>query len=957
MKPTYKPILTSALALATAIPVMAQTEDEATQQELVNAAFRKVAAEDLMGGSASVNVEELMKKNNFTGALENMQGYVGGWNGAGLWGNGTINGSMQDRDILVLIDGAPRDFQNVKPDEIEDITFLKGAQAVILYGSRAAKGVILISTKRGKEGDLRINVKANTGWNVAKSYPEYLHSAEYMDLYNEARQNDGLSPRYDQSEIYHSAIHDNPYRYPDVNFYSSDYIRKAYNRSDVSAEITGGNRLARFYSNISYYRDGDYLNFGEAKNNMTDRFDVRGNVDLRLSDYVSGFVNAAATYYDSKSPVLSDGVQNFWQEATTFRPNRLSPLVPKSFIDPTAIPAVNLINASANIIDGIYFLGAGSVDQDFTNVFADYYAAGKQKFTSRQFQFDAGINIDLQKVLKGLSFHTQVSVDYATSYTTSYRNEYRTFTPTWSTANGNLAIIGATDRNNDKHSGVQNVGGSTSNQTVAFNAHFDYNRTFAQDHNVSAMLLANGFSQMYSGKYHRTTNANLGFDLGYNFKHKYYAEAALALVHSSKLPDNGRQDLSQSYTLGWNLANEAFMQDKGFDYLKLSASWSSLKTDLGIDEFYMYLGNYTSTGWWDWGGSGVSATASTNGGNMSLGYIERNELNVSLQGSILDRTLWWDATFFMTDFDGQLISSDNNAPSYFKSYYPEGQFYSYINYNNDRRTGVDFSINYKKEVGDWMFQAGLNGTYYTTKATRRDDTQYADDYQKRQGRYLDGMWGYECLGFYTDLDDVANSPESKIGAVRPGDLKYKDQNGDGVIDAKDQIEIGKWSQWGNPFTLGLNLTAQYKGWTLFAMATAGFGGTGLKNNSYWQSGASERKYTAVVRDRAIVDPTTHAVTNLGQAKYPALTINDGASNFQTSDFWTYNNDRINLAKVQLTYDFSEDLFKNNKVVRGLSIYASGSNLLTIAPEREILEMNVGSAPQSRFYNLGVKVQF
>ena len=957
MKTSYKPFLTSALALSVAIPAMAQ-EEEATQQELVNAAFRKVAAEDVMGGSTQIDVEELMKKNdlNVLNPLENMQGFVGGYNGSGMWGY---------NDQLVLIDGVPRDANNIKPDEIQDITFLKGAQAVILYGSKAAKGAILITTKRGKEGDLRINVKANTGMNVAKAYPEYLHSAEYMTLYNEALRNDGntvASAYFSPSEIYNSSTHENPYRYPDVNFYSSDYIKKAYNRTDVIAEISGGSRLARFYSNVSYYRYGDYMNFGEAKKNYTDRFDVRGNVDLRLSDYVSGYVNAAATYYTIKGPVNSDGVGDFWSEATTYRPNRMSPLVPLSYVDQTALPALSLLGKSRNIIDGKYFLSAGNVEEDFKNVFADYYAAGTSNFTSRQFQFDAGIDIDLEKVTKGLSFHTQMSIDYATSYTTSYQNQYATYTPSWSQANGQLAVIGVEQHFLDKHDGTQKIGGEASNQTVAFNAHFDYNRTFADVHNLSAMLLANGYTQTKSGQYHRTTNANLGLNVDYNLGHKYYANAALALVHSSKLPEKERQGLSQSYTLGWNIANEAFMEDKGFDYLKLSASWSDIKTDLGIDDYYMYLGSYKSEGWWDWGGTGVSATACELGENSALSFISRKELSVNLQGSVLNKSLWFDASWFMSDLDGQIIAGDNMAPSYFQSYYPAGKFFSYINYNNDRRMGVDVAVNYRKAVGDFEFQAGVNATYFTTEATRRDDTQIADEYQKRQGRKLNGVWGYECLGFYKNLDEVndASLPDqSFLGETYVGALKYKDQNGDGKIDNKDQIELGT-SGWpyGNPLTLGINLTAKYKGFTLFVLGTGSFGGMAVKNNSYWWCGTGDKKYSAAVRDRAIVDPDTQSITNLGQAKYPALSVkNNGGNNFQTSDFWTYKTDRFDLAKVQLTYDFCDDMFKNNKVVRGLSVYVSGSDLLTIAPEKEILEMNVGSAPQSRVYNLGVKVQF
>lgn len=456
-------LLFAVAAVSTLMPAVAQSLEEqktdslTTGSEEVQVAFRKVSQSDILGGVSVVNVEELTKKNYNTYSMDNMQGYIGGWNGNSLW-------AMDE--YLALVDGVPRDLNNVKPDEIETITFLKGAQAVVLYGSRAAKGVVLVTTKRGKISPLTVEVRANTGWNVAKSYPEYLGSSEYMTLYNEALANDGLSTKYSMEDIYNTGLGLNPYRYPNVNFYSSDYIKKAYNRSDVTAEISGGNDRARFYSNVSYYNMGDMLNFGEAKNTGSDRFNVRGNVDLKLNDFITAYVNANVSFYNSKASAGG----NYWQLASTFRPNRVSPLIPLSYIDPNATAAWDLIANSNNIIDGKYFF-AGS-QEDLTNVFADYYAAGKTKYTSRQFQFDAGVNIDLSSVLKGLSFHTQFAVDYATSYNTSYNNEYATYIPTWSNYNGQDVIVALKKSDtNDKKSGMQNISGSASNQTIAFNAH------------------------------------------------------------------------------------------------------------------------------------------------------------------------------------------------------------------------------------------------------------------------------------------------------------------------------------------------------------------------------------------------------------------------------------------------------------------------------------------------------
>ena len=939
-------ILSALLALSAVMPVQAQIDaaDDSTQ---INVAFRKVAKEDIMGGVSSLNYRDLMDKNYNTYSLDNLQGYVAGYNGNGMWGF---------TDQLVLIDGVPREANNVLPTEIEEITFLKGAQAVVLYGSRAAKGVVLITTKRGRVTDgLRVDVRANTGWNVAKAYPEYISSAEYMTLYNEARANDGLTALYSATDIYNYASRENPWRYPDVDFYSSDYIKKAYNRSDVTAEIEGGNDRAKFYANVSYYRVGDYLNFGEAKNNYTDRFNVRGNVDVRINQYITAYINANATYYNQNSAVSNqkdgDNTLDYWGVAAKWRPNRMSPLVPISYLDPNAIQPRNALSSTTNIIDGQYFLAAGQSDADWTNIFADYYAAGKSTWVSRQFQFDAGVNADLSSLLQGLSFHALVGVDYQTSYSQSYNNSYATFYPAWSNYNGPDLILSLDNHEtSDKKSGVQNISGSTNHQMITFNAHFDYNRTFADVHNVSAMLVANGFQQTRAGQYHKVSNANLGLDLSYNYAKKYYAEFAIAAPWSAKLPDGKRAGFSPSATLGWNIAKESFMEGSIFDNLTVSASASILKTDLDIDNYYMYLAAYQSGGWWDWNGeTGHNAYQSKRGGNDELTYIKRKEFSASIHAELLQRSLSFDASFFNSVMDGGIITATNQMPSYFKVYYPESSFLSYLNYNKDSRSGFDLAVKYKNNFGDFGFEGGLNMTYYTTNASKRDDTNYADTYQYREGKPMDTIWGYECLGFFQDQADIDNSPQQSLGAtVKPGDLKYKDQNGDGIIDSKDQVDLGKGGWYGAPLTLGVNLTFKYKNFTLFMLGTGGFGGHGVKNNSYWWI-SGEDKYSAVVRNRWTPETA-------GSATYPRLTTQSGANNNTTSDFWIYSTSRFDLAKVQLTYDFPKTIIGNG-IVKGLSLYVSGNSLLTIAKERELMEMNVGSAPAARFYNIGAKVSF
>lgn len=904
--------------------------------EMVQVAYRKVNQNDLLGGVSFVNVNKLMDKNYITYSLTDMQNYVGGWNGSSLWGMDSY---------LCLVDGVPRDANNVMPSEIEQITFLKGAAAVVLYGSRAADGVICITTKRGKEGKTRIDVRGNSGFHVPISYPKYLGAAEYMTLYNEARANDGLDPAYTPEQIYHTSTGQSPYRYPDVNLYSDEYLKKAYNESDVTAEISGGSERARFYTNINLYNIGSLVKFGEADNDRTTRFSVRGNIDVNLGKYVKAYADANATFYDGKG-----ARGNFWSAASTLRPNRITPLLPIDQMLPSSQSIWDYVNSSMFLIDGKYLLGGTSLDQ--TNELANLLVAGTNTYTSRQYQFDMGVDIDLSTVLKGLSFKAQYAVDYATTYNKYYSNGYATYEPQWGNFNGKDVIIGLTQYGQDTHDGVQNIADSYERQTMTFSAQLNYQRQFAKAHNVSAMLVAAGWQQTITGEYHRTSNVNLGIQLDYDYLNKYYVSFGGAVVHSARLPENNRNAFSPSLTLGWRLSKENFLEDSPVvDDLMLTASASILNTDLDFTDYYMYesVFDQANGAWWGWAdGNQSHATEARRGANYDLDFVQRKEISVGLRGSLWNKKITFDASYFMNSLEGMPVQSRNSFPSYFFSYWPESTLIPYINYNNSTRKGFDFTINYNQKIGEVDLGVGLTGMYYTNENTKVDE-MYDEDYRYRKGKPTDGVWGYVTDGFYRDQTDIDNSPSSTFGDVKPGDLKYVDQNGDGIIDDKDEVYLGeRWGYQGSPFTMGLNITLKWKNFTLFAAGTGYFGGVAMKNsNYYWVYG--DGKYSEVVRGRWT--PETAEI-----ATYPRLTTQNNTHNFRNSDFWMYSTDRFNLSKVQLTYDLPNSIFQGT-FIKNLSVYAYATNLLTISKERETLELTTGAAPQNRFYNIGFKIGF
>lgn len=925
----------------TAIGAMVQAQDtttnatKAADKNVVQVAFRKVAPKDLLGGISSVNVAAQMKQNYMTYSLENMEAWASGYNGNSNWGMGSY---------LLVIDGVPREAGNVLPTEIAQITFLKGVNAVALYGSRAAKGVVYITTKRGETGNQQINVRVNTGMQAPKSYPKYLGSAEYMTLYNEARHNDGLAELYSTETIYNYASGKNPFRYPNVDYYSDKYLDKAYGRYDATAEISGGNEKARYYTNIGYQTSGSLLNFGEAiKNDRTDRLNIRGNIDINLNDYISCFVDASAIFYTGR------GVNtNYWSSAATLRPHRFSPLIPVSMIEADDEASQVLVKNTNHLIDGQYLLGGTQLDQ--TNPFAAIYAGGNNRYNSRQFQFNTGINADLRNALKGLSFRATFAVDYNASYNLAFNNTYAVYSPTWNNYAGEDLISSLTKYGQDATSGVQNVSNSWYRQTIAATGQFNYINTLNNRHHLSATLLVNGYQQSESAVYHRTSNANLGLQLGYNYKQTYYADFSGAMIHSAKLPEGNRAAFSPTFSLGWRLSNEAFLRNSAVvDDLRVTASAGVLHTDLDITSYYLYQGYYTGQGsWFGWkDGTGIQSTESRRGDNPNMTFPKREEISIGVEGSFFKGLLTIDGNFFANKLSGNIIQAAVLFPSYFTTGYPVSSFIPYVNYNDDKRIGVDFSATMHKQMGAIEGSLGLSGTWYKTTASKRAEV-YEDNYQYRQGKPLDAIWGLQNQGFFKDQDDITNSAAQTFGQVKPGDIKYKDQNGDGVIDSRDEVFLGKGGWYGAPLTMGIHLTAKWKNLTFFALGIGRYGAYGIKNSSYfWVDG--EDKYSEVVRDR-----WTEATK--ATAKYPRLTTFNSDNNFRSSDFWLYKTNRFDLGKVQVSYDLT-GMLKRKTIVQELGVYVSGFNLLTIAPERSVLEMNIGSAPQTRLYNVGVKALF
>lgn len=912
---------------------------------LVNLGFSSARPEDVVTASAQVNVAELLKKNYTQAPLDAvLQTIVGGYTG-GIWG----------QNPLVLVDGSPRDLSDVLASEVESVSVLKDAAAVALYGSRGAKGVVLVTTKRGLNERMSIDFRANLGMNTPKHYPNFLDAASYMTLYNEACLNDGITPRYSDDEIYKTSAGLNPYRYADQKYYNDLFLRKAAATTGANGEIRGGNAKTQYYLNLGLNYAQGLVKLGNHNNDNDLRFNVRGNVDMTVTNWLKGFVNASMVVQDNYS---SRG--DIWGMASGTWPNRFSILLPVDRIDPDNATLQAMVGA-ATLIDGKYLLGGTS--SNMTNAIADAYEAGYVKTKQRGFNFDVGLTFDLAAILRGLTFRTAFGVDYRSVFSEGFSEQYAVYEPTWANVNGSDMIVNLVKHGNSTNSTNEYVGQSTYYQNMMFRGQFDYKRRFGDAHNLDALLMGWGYQTTNSGDsghgaspIHATTNVNAGLQLAYNYDQRYYATLTGALVHSAKLAPGHRDAFSPAATLGWRIGQEKFVTENApwISELKLTASAARLNQDIDISDYYLYKGYYgykgsgnSSGGWWQWhdGTAGGNTTLPRRADNYGLTFITRDELRAGIDAALLDNLLAFNLNWFVQNTNGGLTQGANSIfPNFMNKW--DASFLPWINYNNDRRSGLDFSVKALKNIGDLELSLGFSGMYYTDKATRRDEMP-AEPYLAYTGRPLSAAFGYLCEGFYTSQAEIDSRGVRQTfgGELRPGDLKYTDVNSDGVVDSNDRVYLGNWTP---DFFYGINFSASWKHFTLFAYGTGQVGGIGFNNSSYFCNGG-QNKYSEMAWGRWTPQTAETAL-------FPRLTTGTTANNTQTSSFWLYSTDRFDLRRVQLTYDFPAQIFASSKVLRGVSLYVEGENLAVVSANRRIMELSTGY-PQCRYYNLGCKLSF
>lgn len=929
--------------------------DSKQVEEVVVVGYGTQKKASVVGAISTVDVANLKfpSSNLSTTLAGNLAGVVSmtrsgepGKNGAAdfyIRGISSFSGTVTP---LVLVDGIERDIDLVDTDDIESFSILKDASASAVYGVRGANGVILITTKKGLIGRPEVKVRAEAGITMPTMMPEFVNSEQWARMYNEASGTNRYTP--DMLDMYSNGTDSD--LYPNVDWIDALYRNVAYNQR-VNASITGGGEVARYYISGSFYNESSiFRNAGNTYDYDSsihyNKFNFRANIDLNLTKTTVVNLNLANVYEKSFAPGTSTG--DIWGYAFMTSPNAF----PKEYSDGT--------------------ISAPSAATGF-NPWNLLVHSGYQENFWNSAQSLIGITQDLGMVTKGLSANIKFSWD-----AWNYQNQSRTKTPKQFHASGrdeagNLifgdAIYSGSESLTYSHSASSTV-------TTYLEGSINYNRLFGDDHRVGAMFL-------YNHKIHRISyggdistslpykNQGIAARLTYAFRDKYMLEFNMGYNGSENFAPGHRFGFFPAVSGGWLLSEEKFWEPlkDAVNLFKLKASYGKVGNDqIGSSTRWLYLAtinNGNSFVMGESGGSGGTGISMGRPSNEDFSWEEEKKLNAGVELMLFDQ-LRIQADYFYTHRTGILMQRaglPGIAGMQNSSKLP------YVNIGETENRGVDFSVEWNKRIGEWYLTARGNFTYNRNKLLNNDEPDWEYKYQNRIGKpYGIGAsqpWGLKAIGLFQSEEEIANSPVQTFGEYRVGDIKYQDINGDGRIDADDQIYLGYTNL--PEITYGFGATAQWKGLDINVffqgIAHVNFFISGNSLSSPFQSNNLER--SAIQRD--VWDKgwrSDRTAEENARAVYPRLALasaSGAVNNSQTSSWWQRNGAFLRLKNVEVGYTFPKSWMVRSGFIKSLRLYVSAQNLCTFSDfdlwDPEIGGGEGGSYPPNRIVSIGLNANF
>ena len=891
-------------------------EESNSLDEVVVVGYGNQKKVSVVGSITSVRPEALQQgttravSNNLAGQLAGViavqRSGEPGADGSNFWIRGISSFQGAGRDPLVLVDGIERTLDDLSAAEIESFSVLKDAAASAVYGVRGANGVIIVKTKRGQMGKPQVNFHLEQGFTQPVQLPEYIGSVEYLDLMNELYLDAGNpNPLYTAETIDKYRNNADPELYPNVNWLDAVSKNVASNtRGDLT--ITGGSDILRYALVASYYGERGIMesdpnqNWGGMKLN---KYNVRSNVDINITKSTIVGVSIGGYLQETNNP--STSISDIWNWAFETPPFQH----PIQYSD----------NRNVRVAER-------------HNPWAELTQHGYSKGTASKIESLFSVEQDLSFLTKGLKIKALFSFDrYANSWVKRTRTPTYYNPATGRDENGDLILSVSTDGQDFLDTSKESEWG---NKATYFEANLNYERTFGK-HAIGAMFLYNqrDYSDGDVVPYRRMGIAGRG---SYTYDNRYIAEVNFGYNGSENFTKGHRFGFFPSVAVGYLLSEEKFMEQlkNTFSKIKFRASWGLTGNDQLSGRRFAFLPTIDTDGSYKWGINNDYNRASRFEGeygveNLTWETVEK--LNVGLELGL------WNALELQIDWFKEqrrnIFMQRRNIPSAagFRKV-------PWANFGKVNNGGVDVSLNYNKNFGKDLY-IGVRGTftYAHNEIIEQDETPgVLGTNRQRTGHSVDELFGLVAEGLFTEDDFITNEqgelvlkediPAHTFNNVRPGDIRYKDVDGDGAITTKDEVAMGGTV---NPeIVYGFGANARYKNFD-FNIFFQGNGRTyrfigGVAGN--FLPGASQGTIGNILtnyNDRWTPENPTQ------DAFYPRLSYGPNTNNRQNSTWWYRNMSMLRMKDVEIGYTFPQ-AWVNKAGLSNIRLYVKGSNLLTFS---------------------------
>jgi len=903
-------------------------------EDKVNLVFDSLALNRVTGSVEYIDVQKELQRDQGIGIGSAINGKIPGvFGNVNTWGTG---------GAVILVDGIRRDnfyFNSLSLDEIESIVVLKDAMSKAMYGAHGDNGVILVNTLRGKAGEHKFRVRGEFNAFTPRALPQYLDAASFMEKYNEAQFNDGVDPAsftFSQALIDSTRLGVNPARYPDNDFFSDRYLNDYASRMNVFFDAMGGDQNARYYMNTEWTRNGGWLNTPQG--DVTDRLNFRGNVDFNLNKYMEVGVDAAAILSFNERPRGG----NYWNTFSNELPHNYPVLWDPNIIEDETLR--DEILSQARLVDGQLLGGNSSY---LNNVYGGLTRNGNQRLMRRNVQFSSVLNLDLSFITEGLSARAYAGMNFYNSLFSSQDPSFAVYEPLF---DGFGRVYDVIRHSQDVEANRYHVNNNNSDffRQTSYYGTLNYARSFG-DHDISTTALLYNDMLVFPGELQKDQIFHAGISTNYMYLNRYVAEVSLMGIGSRKLEEGKRIEPAPSVGLGWILTEESFLSDNAlFDYLKLRASYGISKND-NWGDYYLYKRTFTRGGGFVYN-EGVSNNSATNYASApnSITLQKRRDFTVGLDATLLNRGMNVKLGYFNSESLDNVTQMNNRSPQILG--YNQLVF---ENYNSDQMQGIELGLNYRFELGtDFSIIAGSNLLYTSPKITQREEPFYEglDRALLREGTATDARWGLLSDGLYSEDDFNPDGtlrdglPIPSFGSVQPGDIKYLDQNGDGIIDERDIRIIGQGLRTQYSFYLDIN----FRKFNFYVLGVGEAGRSQYRSGSYFRVYGNV-KYSEMANEA--YGPDNKDVNAL----HPRLSTGNVSNNNRNSDYWLYNDNNFVIPTMQLTYNFGGT--NALPFLDDARIYIRADNALVIGKNTRYSEVNIGGAPRTRAFSIGIVTSF